>query len=158
MPAKWERRIQEIRKHSWAETFHKATWRISEKTPWLYILWHLRHLVDKLASRTLQSILSENRYVHDAGVINVQRSSQFLFFFRSHWRPEHPPGVGEEKNPRKLALTPKFGKRKYRKKSPKNGTKLIFHTHTHTHTLVSMSSDAENRKAITLCLSLFYIT
>ncbi len=45
----------------------QATWRISEKTPWLYILWHLRHLVDKLASRTLQSILSENRYVHDAG-------------------------------------------------------------------------------------------
>jgi hypothetical protein len=32
------------------------------------------------------------------------------------------------------------------------------HTHTHTHTLVSMSSDGEKRKAVTLCLSLFYIT
>jgi hypothetical protein len=91
-------------------------------------------------------------------MINVQRSSQFLFYFRSHWRPEHPPRVGEERNLRKLALTPKFGKRKYRKKSQKKGKKLIFHTHTHTHTYTCkyVFRRREEKSSYTLPFTLLY--
>jgi len=99
----------------------------------------------------LQSILSENRYVHDAGDDQCAEITAISILFQIAFKT----GARAESWPRKLALTPKFGKRKYRKKSPKKWEEADL---PDTHTLVSMFSDGEKRKAVTLCLSLFYIT
>lgn len=90
-------------------------------------------------------------------MINVQRSSQFLFYFRSHLRPEHPPRVGEERNPRKLTLMPKFGKRKYRKKIPKKWEEAdLPHTHAHTYTCKYVFRCREKKSSYPLPFTLLY--
>jgi hypothetical protein len=103
----------------------------------------------------LQSILSENRYVHDAGDDQCAEISAISILFQVALKTGAPAESWRRKKPSEACLDAKIWQKKIQEKIPKQWEEADL---AHTHTLVSMSSDAEKRKAVTLCLSLFYIT